>query len=151
MNRLDALEKESVDSTLVIYEPGTADKAFFRELCELYMRSPEHDKLRIRDAVHARPGVMNNLLGYLYVCVHTLTDSRNPEWLRIGLAAASIRGDGPDFRDFYLALADLYLAALDADINAGEVFNRAGGGVPRSFEDSAIIKSKLAEWRASSK
>jgi hypothetical protein len=127
----------------VIYEPSEDHKAFYHALCAAYLKSSDADRRLIRVAVRDKPGVVNNLLGYVYACGISLGENGKEQWLWTGLAAESIRGDGPDFRDFYLALADLYVAALDADLNPRETFNTIGGGVPADFDTYAVMKSRL--------
>jgi hypothetical protein len=144
LTRLDAIEKQSADSTLVIYEPMGEQAAFYHALCDAYLKSLQSDRMSIRDAVSGKPGVINSLLGYLYVCVQKLRETRNADWFQIGLAAASIRGNGPDFRDFYLAMAELYAAALDAGLDPKNAFNAMRGGIPADFDTYAVVKSKLA-------
>ena len=87
---------------------------------------------------------MNSLLGYIYDCADQLRKTRNKVWLDIGLAAGSMRGNGPDFRDFYLALTELYFAAKDVGLRPSLAFDKIGGGVPENFKDYAVVKSRLA-------
>jgi hypothetical protein len=145
LSRLDGMEKKSADSTLVIYEPSGEHAAFYRALCEGYLKSPEPDRVLVRDAVRDKPGILNQLLGYVYICTRLMGECRQEYWFNLGLAAASIRGDGPDFRDFYVALAELYAAALDAGLQPKEAFNTIGGGVPANFDSYAVLKSRLAD------
>lgn len=65
--------------------------------------------------------------------------------LRMGLAAAAIRGSGPDSRDFWMALAELYVSAEEAGIDPRSEFETAGGGVPSNFHTYAVLKSRQRE------
>lgn len=144
LTRLDAIEKQSADSTVLIYEPKGEHAVFYHALCGVYLKSLQSDRESIRDAVRGKPGVLNSLLGYVYVCIQKLHETRNADWFQIGMAAGSIRGDGPDFRDFYLVLAELYAAALDAGLEPKKAFNAMGGGIPADFDTFAVVKSKQA-------
>lgn len=144
---MESIEKGSADSTLLIYEPNEEQAAFYHTLCDLYLKSPKAEKVLILDAFRDKPGVMNNLLGYVYVCIRALQETGDAAWFRVGLATAAMRGDGPDFCDFYLALVDLYAAGLDANINPREAFSDIGGGVPADFNTYAVMKSRLAEYK----
>jgi hypothetical protein len=147
LSRLESIEKGSADSTLVIYKPDEEQAAFYHKLCEFYLKSPEADRVLIRDAVRDKPGVMNNLLGYVYTCIRVLQETGDDAWFKVGLAAAALRGDGPDYRDFYLAMADLYTAGLDANSNSKAAFSAIGGGVPTNFDTYAVLKSRLVEYK----
>ena len=87
LTRLEAIEKQSADSTLVIYEPKGGHAVFYHALCGAYLRSSQSDRVSIRDAVRGKPGVINSLLGYVYVCVQKLCETWNADWFQIGLAA----------------------------------------------------------------
>jgi hypothetical protein len=92
LTRLDAIEKQSADSTLVIYEPMGEQAAFYHALCDAYLNSLQSDRTSIRGAVSGNPGIIYSLPGYVYVCVQKLRRTRIADWFQIGLAAASIRG-----------------------------------------------------------
>jgi hypothetical protein len=57
------------------------------------------------------------LLGYVYTSASRLQSSADGEWLRKGLAAASIENCSVDYRDVLLALAELYAAAEKVGID----------------------------------
>jgi hypothetical protein len=80
----------------------------------------------------------------VHACIQKLSETRNTDWFQIGLAAASMRGDGLGFRDFNLALTELYTVALDAGLEQKKVFNAIDGGLPANFDAFAEVKSRLA-------
>ncbi len=63
------------------------------------------------------------------------------------LAAGTMRGNGPDFRDFYLVLAELFMAFTEAGKDIVKEFNAIGRGIPLDFHNYAVMKSKLNEGR----
>ena len=144
IDQLVIIEQQLHHSSLLIYKPGEDQERFYNQLCQTYLDIVPKQQAIVRDAVRRKAGVMNNLLGYIYDCADRLRKTGNKKWLDIGLAAGSLRGTGPDFRDFYLALAELYVAAKDAGLKPSMAFDKVGGGVPKNFKDYAVVKSRLA-------
>jgi hypothetical protein len=70
-----------------------------------------------RSAASDKDGVLSALLGYIYTSASRLQSSADGEWLRKGLAAASIENCSVDYRDVLLALAELYVAAEKVGID----------------------------------
>jgi hypothetical protein len=149
LDQLEIVGQQSPDSTLVIYKPSGEHVQFYHDLCQAYLASPPRQRDRIRDAVRGHAGVINNLLGYVYTSAERVRETQSKDWLQIGLAAASMRGDGPDYRDFLLALTELYVAALEADLEAAAEFAAIGGGVPANFQTYAVLRARLADVRKS--
>jgi len=147
LRQLDAIEQQSADSTLVFYEPGDAQASFYQDLCRAYLTASDIQRRQVCAAVKDYAGIINNLLGYVYASARQLGETKDRDWLDTGLAAAAIRGDGPDFRDFYLALAELYAAALEAGIEPDRAFTAIGGGVPADFTNCAVLKARLADMK----
>ena len=116
LNQLQTIEQRSPDSPLVFYEPGKDDLQFYHDLCQAYRTASPQQRAQIEEAVRRLEGVVNNLLGYVYACARRVRQEKSREWLQVGLEAAALRGEGPDFRDYQLALAELRAAALEAGI-----------------------------------
>lgn len=147
LGQLPAIDQRSPYSALAIYQPGEEHSLFYHRLCQLYLEGDERQRARIRDAVRGREGILNNLLGYVYLSARLVRETRSQDWVRIGLAAASMRGDGPDFRDFYLGLAELYMAAVGVGLDADEEFAAICGGVPADFGTYPVLKGRLESLR----
>jgi hypothetical protein len=145
ITKLIEVESQSIDSPVIIRTPSPFHAPFYQSLCEVYLRSSELDRSSLQAVVRDKPGIINSLLGYIYECARSLHVTGDRAWLQIGLAAAAMRGDGPDYRDFYLALAALYIESLDAGLNPGKAFNAIGGGVPTEFDTFAVMRSGLAD------
>ena len=143
LDQLAAIEQQSPHGALLIYEPADEHLQFYHDLCQLYLRASERQRARVRDAIRQKAGILNSLLGYVYMSARHVRETKRKDWLRIGLAAASMRGDGPDFRDFYLALVELYMAALEAGLDVDKEFAAIGGGVPPDFGTSPVLKGRL--------
>jgi hypothetical protein len=144
LEQLEIVERQSPSSAMAYYAPSSEHAKFYDDLCKVYLASSPRQRAQIRDAVRGQKGVINNLLGYVHASARRVRETKSKDWLRIGLAAASMRGDGPDFRDFLVALAELYVAALEAGLEPKAEFEAIGGGVPADFHRYAVLKGRLA-------
>lgn len=131
--------------------------ALFDELCDLYARSDPSRCAIIRGIVHEREA--HNLLGdYEGHASLVLKQGGRPEWLERGIAAASIEDQRRDYRDWIMALGDLYLSARAANLDPSPVLKRiaersnperhAAAPTPtrdalRTFEDSAYFATSV--------
>jgi hypothetical protein len=138
------IEGQSPHDNLIIYTPGEEHTGFYHDLCRFYLGASLSERTCIQEAIKDKEGILNNLLGYIYQCAERVQKTQNNDWFHMGLSAASMRGNGPDFRDFYLALAELYAVALKAGIDPKDDFNAINGGVPKDFHTFAVLKERLA-------
>lgn len=122
-SQLETIEKQCPHSTLSIYEPRKEHEQFFNDLCRDYLDALDEQRAQIRMAVSDKEGVLNCLLGYVYKSARHIHSAADKEWLRIGLAAASIQDCRLDYRDFLLALADLYVSAEEAGLDPRAEFS----------------------------
>jgi len=143
--RLKTIEQHSPDSALEIFEPEDKHAKFYFDLCRAYLASSKTERSRIEEVVRPLSGVLNHLLGFVHQSARYIRETKSKDWLMVGLAAAAIRGDGPDFRDFYMALAELYAAALEAGVDPKDEFATIGGGVPDNFHTFAVLRSRLSD------
>ena len=92
--------------------PGPHEAAFalLDEVCDLYLRSDPKRCALIRGVVHRHE--IRRLLGeYTARASRVLQQGGRPEWLARALAAASIDDQRVDYRDWLMALGDVYLSA----------------------------------------
>jgi hypothetical protein len=156
-NQLETLEAECPSSNLVIYRPSEEQGQFFDYLCQIYLAASHEQCARIRTVVSDKRGILNHLLGHVYRSARRIHSSIDGQWLRIGLAAASIENCSSDYRDFLLALAELYVAAESAGIDPRRDFKAiaamssretpSGGMTPVSdmlarFHTYAVLKER---------
>jgi hypothetical protein len=156
LQQLAATEDSFHDSTLVIYEPTDAQAELLYALCHAYWKVSPDECDQFRNAISDKPGVRNQLLGCVYQAVQHLHSSADHEWLRVGLAAASIENCSFDYRDFFLALAELFVTAERVGIDPHAEFSLAterastikprGGTTPvsevlRGFHTYAVVAS----------
>ena len=142
-DQLEAIEKRYTSSSLVIYMPLQEHKKFFNDLCQIYLDATDRERWLIRDAVADKKGVLNCLLGHVYESAKQVLATRNKHWLQIGLAAASIQKGGYDYRDFLLALTELYVTAKEVGIDPKPEFKAIGSGIPADFHKYAVVRARL--------
>ena len=141
-DQLKAIEGQYPSSALVIYTPMQEHKQFFEDLCRIYLDASCQERHLIRDALAGKKGVLNCLLGYVYESAEQVRATRNRRWLQIGLAAAAIQEGSYDYRDFLLALAELYVTAEEVGIDPKPEFEAIGSGIPADFHTYAVVKSR---------
>jgi len=124
LRELEAMERTWPASALVIYRPDEEQQSLLRRLCEFYLQATPDERARIRTAVSAQQGVPNRLLGYVYEAARQLRATADRQWLRLGLAAASIEDCRFDYRDFLLAVSELYVAAEETGIHPRATFQK---------------------------
>ena len=138
---------------------GPRDEVFavFDEICDLYARSDPPRCAIIRGIVHEREAHLL-LDDYLAYASRILKQGGRPEWLERGIVAASIDDQRRDYRDWLMALGDLYLSARAAHLDPSPVLKRiaalsnperhAAAPTPSrdalaSFEDSAYFATSI--------
>jgi len=125
LQQLDEIELQSPHDALALYQPGALTEQFFQRLCAAYLEASDDQREQLRAALDNKPGIRNNLLGYVYTATQHLHASDDRYWLQIGLAAASLENCSTDYRDFLLALADLYVAAERVGLDPRSEFQAA--------------------------
>ena len=125
------------------------------ELCELYPEADVGEQAEVRERLKVLRYVRGRLYGLVHSAAKRLRESRDRRWLDLGLTAAALEGGRIDFRDLYVALGELWLAAEKVRINprkpfraaaetAGEErdsFGRSGRSLIAGFEKSAHLHS----------
>lgn len=104
-----------------------ADDRFWTELCGVYLISTPNTCAEIRESYyrHARLDKSFPLgpLGFATRCAKRIETHDSVDLLRSGLAAVSIDGARVDYRDTYIALRYLRVAALKCNIDPNVYFN----------------------------
>jgi hypothetical protein len=91
------------------------------ELCALYLTLSDEERDYIRNLVQPHRPLHNGLLRH----IGWTARYKPPDWLRRGLAAASIEDNREDFRDTFVALGGLYLEAARTGIDASDCIQEA--------------------------
>jgi hypothetical protein len=138
---------------------GPRDGVFaaFDDICDLYARSDPGRCAIIRGIVHEHEA-RALLEDYIAYASRILKQGGRPEWLERGTAAASIDDQRRDYRDWLMALGDLYLSARAAHLDPTPVLKRiaersnperhAAAPTPTrdalgNFEDSAYFMTSI--------
>ncbi|TMC45071.1 MAG: hypothetical protein E6J23_05750 [Chloroflexi bacterium] len=104
---------------------GPRDETFaaLDEICDLYARSDLPRCAIMRGIVHEHEArtLLEDYIGY---ASGILKRGGRPEWLERGIAAASIDDQRRDYRDWLMALGDLYLSARVAHLDPTPVLKR---------------------------
>ncbi len=139
---LEALEERSGHSVLAYYMPDEEGQQILYALCQSYLDASARQRASMRSAVHDKQGVLNQLMAYIYRSAERVQATKDMAWLRIGAAAAAIQGGRLDYRDFLLALAELYVTAEEAGLDPDPVFEAVGEGIPSDFHTYAVVKGR---------
>ena len=108
------------------------------ELCALYLRADEEQRLRVRDSFANKRRVRMYLHSYIGGrAASQLRSTGESRWLDLGLAAASICDQKVDWRDLLIALGKLWLAAEDTGIAPARHFS----AVARISSDEPVYRS----------
>ena len=96
------------------------------DLCILYLGATEDQRAQIRDSAANLPStVRQQLLNHIGWTAEQTRSYKDGEWVRKGLAAASIENNSLDYRDMFRELGGLYLAASNAGVNPSQYFRKA--------------------------
>ena len=99
--------------------------ALLDEICDAYVKADPQRCALIRGVVHQHE--LRRLLGeYVGHCARLLEKGGRPQWLLRALAAASIEDQRVDYRDWLMALGDVYLAARTAGLDPSPELKRIG-------------------------
>jgi hypothetical protein len=104
---------------------GPRDEAFamLDDVCDLYASSDPARCAILRGIVHEHE-IRALLEEYIAYASRILKQGGRPEWLERGIAAASIDDQRRDYRDWLMALGDLYLSAHSARVDPTPVLKR---------------------------
>jgi hypothetical protein len=92
------------------------------ELCLIYLRGSNADRTTIRQLVQQDAAILNDLWGYLRRAAEEVRAGGSDEWLRMGLAVASIEDLLTDYQDVVEGLSELHEAAVQQGIDVARAF-----------------------------
>lgn len=130
------------------------------ELCVLYLTLDPETRARIPKLVRGYKSLLRGLLSHIDGAAKHVSSPNDVDWVRRGLAAASLLDCQEDFRDIYTSLGRLYLAATRCSIDASHwfkeaaelsstepnplIFNKSTREFLSDFEQSSFFKSAIA-------
>lgn len=96
------------------------------DLCVLYLSASEEQRTQIRNLAAELPRTIDRqLLNHIGWASDRVWLSKDGEWVRRGLAAASIEDNRSDFRDTFVGLGGLYVAGSSAGVDCSPYFQEA--------------------------
>ena len=95
----------------------------FTELAELFLAANPEQRELIRDYFEGQSDLLWKLITYERRVAMLITTVEDSNWLRLGLAIASIENGRLDFRDSIVSLVILRYAAKRVGINPSSYFN----------------------------
>ena len=115
-------------SPLLINIPESGgSQELFRELCHrALICTGDYDRYWISETIKDKKGIVSAFMGYVYTAAEKLRETKDIRWLEIGAGATLLAGDYPDWRDYILAVAEVYVTAEECGLDPDPVFAKAG-------------------------
>ncbi|GAP21443.1 hypothetical protein [Leptolinea tardivitalis] len=141
IEKLLSLEEQYPYSSLLIPVPSTEDAdKLFTELCERALfNNSTYDSTFIKEAIKDKKGLAGCFLGYMSKAADRLRETRDIRWLHIGLGASILEDGYPDWRDYILAMADLYVTAEEAGLDPKPAFKLIGYDDEYDFAHHPVV------------
>jgi hypothetical protein len=115
-------------SPLLINIPESDEsQGLFRELCLRALNGPgNYNCIWIKETIKDKQGIVSAFLGYVYTAADKLRETKDIGWLEIGAGATMLASGYPDWRDYILAVAEVYVTAEECGLDPDPVFALAG-------------------------
>jgi len=92
------------------------------QLCSLYLDATPSERNQMRMFLGKQPHILHDLWGYLHRAAEQVRAGGGEQWLRFGVAVASMEDLRGDYHDTLAGLGDLYMAATEAGLHPDRVF-----------------------------
>src|SRR5713226_2320478 len=92
------------------------------QLCSLYLDATPSERNQMRMFLGKQPHILHDLWGYLHRAAEQVRAGGGEQWLRFGVAVASMEDLRGDYHDTLAGLGDLYMAAVEAVLQPERVF-----------------------------
>ncbi|HEV8535612.1 MAG TPA: hypothetical protein VGR87_07825 [Candidatus Limnocylindria bacterium] len=122
-NLMSRLPKAAATSAGVGTGPREEVFALLDEVSDVYARSDAQRCAVIRGVIH-RHEARELLEAYIGHAAEMLEKSGRPEWLERAVAVASIEDQRRDYRDWLVAIGNVYVAAFKGGLDATPVLKR---------------------------
>jgi len=125
-------------------------KSLLTEICSVYLRAREEAREAIRAMFDDKPSLLAYLHSYIAHTTQRLAETKDQDWLRLGLAAASICDRRVDWRDLMICLGDLYMTAKETGLRPGYQFSAVAriSNPSRKYKESST-RELLVNFRKS--
>lgn len=149
LERLKSLQEDYPYSTLLINVPSSTDtEGLFHELCLRALREPKpYDRYWILETLKGKPGLASAFLGFMYTSADKLRETKDAQWLEVGLGASILQEGYLDWRDYILALANLYVTAEEVGLDPRPAFTLIGYGKDDDFGHHAVVMERRRNRR----
>jgi hypothetical protein len=91
-------------------------------LCAFYLSAASEQRVEVRAFLGTQTHLLHDLWGYTHRAAEQVRAGGGDQWLRFGVAIASIEDLRGDYHDTLAGLGDLYLAAVEAGLHPERVF-----------------------------
>ncbi len=144
LERLSALQNRFQYSPLVIPAPESGEtEEVFAALCERALENKTGlDRDLILEDIKGEKGLASAFLGFIYTAAERLRQTGDFRWLEIGLGASILQREYPDYRDYLLAMAELYVTAEEAGLDPKPSFARIGYDDKDDFGNYAVVRGR---------
>ncbi len=122
----DSLSKAkaaAIESVIAVHE---ALHRRLDEICHFYLTADGKCREWLREFVSSRRSLLLALRDHVHWCARRIQSATDRELLRNGIAAISLQDNRLDFRDNYIALGHLYLAAVKTGIQPSLDLHKIG-------------------------
>jgi hypothetical protein len=108
--------------------PDARDKVWLAvgEICRVYLDATAYQRAAVRNMFDSEDDLIGWFSSYPNYVADFIRSPDEVEWVRLGLAGALINDARTDFRDVYVALGRLYLAAQRSSIDPLPHFESVG-------------------------
>ncbi len=90
-------------------------------------------------SLERKTGLASSFLGFMYTAADKLRETKDIRWLRVGLGASILQDGYPDWRDYILALANLYVTAEEVGLDPVPTFSLIKYGEDSNFGHHPVV------------
>jgi hypothetical protein len=120
------------------------------EVCDVYARADESTRAELTRTVKANDQLAVLCIWFGGRACQELEATGRSDWLRRAVTAAALVDTGPDYRDWYLTLGEVWVAAARHGLDARGAFAAAAAIAPEQRDyGGGSTQRMLAEFEAS--
>jgi hypothetical protein len=120
------------------------------EVCDLYARADEPTRAELTRTVKASNQLAVLCIWFGGKACQELEATGRSDWLRRAVTAAALVDTGPDYRDWYLTLGEVWVSAVRHGLDARGAFAAAAAIAPAQRDyGGGSTRRMLAEFEAS--
>jgi hypothetical protein len=131
---------------------GPRDEGYklLAEVCDLYARADESTRAELTTTVKASDALAVLCIWFGGKACQELEATGRADWLRRAVTAAALVDTGPDYRDWYLTLGEVWRTAVRHGLDPRGAFAAAAAIAPEQRDyGGGSTRKMLAEFEAS--